>query len=216
MNSHATRRERPDDRRERALGGRVAGIDEVGRGPLAGPVVAAAVILPPGLAGALIAAGLDDSKRVPPARRQKLDALIRAEANVGLAMVDVATIDSINILQASLLAMRQALSRLAPAPDAALIDGNRLPEGLPCPAEAVIGGDRRCAAIAAAAIVAKTARDAEMARLAKAFPAYGWERNAGYGTAEHLRALRSHGPTPHHRRSFAPVAALVNDSSKTA
>lgn len=215
---------RPDDSRERALRQRfaieqIAGVDEVGRGPLAGPVVAAAAILPSALVPRLLAAGLNDSKKVTKTRRETLASMIRDHAPVAIAMIDVATIDRINILQASLMAMRQALTALGhrpnPAPpEWALIDGNRLPEDLPCPAECLVKGDQKSAAIAAAAIVAKDARDREMARLAEEHPGYGWARNAGYGTAEHLAALRTLGPTPHHRRSFAPVAALLGNSNK--
>lgn len=183
----------------------VAGVDEAGRGPLAGPVVAAAVILRPGA----IPPGLDDSKALSPARRRALDAAIRAAATVGVGLAEVAEIDATDILRASLLAMRRALAALPEAPRLALVDGNRLPPDLPCRAEAVVRGDARCLSVAAASIVAKVARDAVMVALAQQFPGYGWERNAGYPTPAHLAALHRLGPTPHHRRTFAPVHKIL-------
>ncbi|WP_119166870.1 ribonuclease HII [Algihabitans albus] len=201
----------PDDRREIALGARggkrIAGLDEVGRGPWAGPVVAAAVVLPRHLTPRLRAA-LDDSKRVKPALRLELAALLSGLAEVSLGRAEVAEIDTLNILQASHLAMQRALAGLALPPDAALVDGNRLPE-LPCPAEALIGGDGLSLSIAAASIVAKVARDREMAELAEVHPGYGWERNAGYGTAEHRSGLQRLGPCTEHRRSFKPIRRLL-------
>ena len=183
----------------------VAGVDEAGRGPLAGPVVAAAVILRPGA----IPPGLDDSKALSPARRRALDAAIRAAATVGVGLAEVAEIDATDILRASLLAMRRALAALPEAPRLALVDGNCLPPDLPCRAEAVVRGDARCLSVAAASIVAKVARDAVMVALAQQFPGYGWERNAGYPTPAHLAALHRLGPTPHHRRTFAPVHKIL-------
>ena len=193
--------------RERAAGNRVAGVDEVGRGPLAGPVVACAVVLPADLDADLLAR-LADSKALKPGVREGLDAEIRAVAEVGLGEASVAEIDTWNILQASHVAMARALAALPQPPDHALVDGNRLP-ALPCPGEAVVGGDARVASIAAAGIVAKVARDAAMDRLDAAWPGYSWARNRGYGTAEHRRALAELGPSPHHRRSFRPVRAAV-------
>jgi ribonuclease HII len=206
----------PDDSRERAARARghilVAGVDEVGRGPLAGPVVAAAVVLDL----AAVPAGLADSKRLSPARRVVLAAEIRRSALVGLGIADVAEIDAINILQASMLAMTRAIAALPRVPDFALIDGNRSPRGLAVPAEAVVGGDARVVSIAAASIVAKVARDAMMAELDRDFPGYGWAANAGYPTPGHLEALRRLGTTPHHRRSFAPVHKIwYEDSGST-
>ena len=189
--------------RERAAGARVAGIDEVGRGPLAGPVVACAVVLPTDLDAGLLAR-LADSKALKAGVREDLDGAIRAVADVGVAQASVAEIDTWNILQASHMAMARAVAALAAPPDYALVDGNRLP-ALPCPGEPVVKGDATVASIAAAGIVAKVARDAEMARLDAATPGYGWARNAGYGTAEHRRALAELGPSKHHRRSFKPV-----------
>ena len=199
----------PDFSLERSLGvAPVAGIDEAGRGPLAGPVFAAAVVLDI----ARVPQGIDDSKKLAAARRERIAEELRACAHVGLGQASVAEIDRLNILEATMLAMRRALDALSAAMGAApahvLVDGNRLPD-LPCPARAVVGGDGKSLSIAAASIVAKVARDRLMAELAQAHPHYGWERNAGYGTAEHLRALTDHGPTPHHRITFAPVHNLL-------
>jgi len=189
--------------RERAAGSRVAGVDEVGRGPLAGPVVACAVVLPADVDTRLLAR-LADSKALKADVRAALDRDIRAVAEVGVAHARVSEIDTWNILQASHMAMARAVAALPAPPDHALVDGNRLP-ALPCSGEPVVKGDATVATIAAAGIVAKVARDAEMARLAAECPGYGWDRNAGYGTAEHRRALAELGPTAHHRRSFKPV-----------
>jgi ribonuclease HII len=167
-------------------------------------VVACAVILD----RRRIPDGLDDSKKLLRPRREALDIEIRAACHIGLGVVAVEDIDRLNILQASLEAMRRAVAALPVAPDHVLVDGNRLPR-LALPATAIVGGDGLSATIAAAAIVAKVARDRLMADLAHDFPVYGWDRNAGYGTPEHRAALDRHGVTPHHRRSFAPVAALL-------
>ncbi|MGI9509659.1 MAG: ribonuclease HII [Geminicoccaceae bacterium] len=182
----------------------IAGLDEVGRGPLAGPVVAAAVVLRAPMAG------LADSKTLSAPRREMLaEKLYRSDrAFIGLGAASVGEIDRLNILNATMLAMQRALARLNIAPDLALVDGNRLP-ALPCPAEAVVGGDGRVAAIAAASIVAKVTRDRLMTRLDRRHPGYGWSRNAGYPTAAHREALKTLGPCHHHRMSFAPVKALV-------
>ncbi|MCY4066741.1 MAG: ribonuclease HII [Rhodospirillaceae bacterium] len=186
----------------------VAGVDEAGRGPLAGPVVAAAVCFP-GLALPPAVRGLiDDSKRLTPARRETALAAIFEAGTVGIGAASVAEIDRLNILQATLLAMQRAVAALAVPPAAALVDGNRAP-ALPCPAHPLVGGDRLSLSIAAASIVAKVTRDRIMARLAADYPGYGWERNAGYGVAAHRAALAALGPTPHHRRTFAPVRDLL-------
>lgn len=195
-------------------GGPVAGIDEAGRGPWAGPVVAAAVVLdrealPPGLL-----ARLDDSKALKPAERAEILEALEAEARQGRAWIgrgraEVEEIDRLNILEATMTAMARALAALTPAPAAVLVDGNRLPQ-LACPAEAVVKGDGRSLSIAAASIVAKVTRDREMADLAARFPGYGWERNRGYGTAEHQAALKELGVTPAHRRSFRPIRELLS------
>jgi len=185
---------------------RVCGVDEAGRGPLAGPVVAAAVILDP----ARPIDGLRDSKALSARQRDALAVQIRACAlSWAVAEASVAEIDTLNILQATLLAMRRAVHALQPAADYALIDGNQLPV-LPIAARAVIGGDAIEPAISAASILAKTHRDALMAALDAAHPGYGFARHAGYGTPEHLAQLRARGPCPLHRRSFAPVRALLD------
>jgi ribonuclease HII len=199
----------PDDSLEtaaRMLGARrIAGVDEVGRGPLCGPVTAAAVILNPDD----IPPGLRDSKALSAARRVDLAREIAARAEVSIAHASVEEIDALNILRATYLAMTRAIAGLSQAPDHLLIDGNRLPPGLPCRAEAVVKGDARVLSIAAASIVAKVARDAIMVDLAQQCPGYGWEKNAGYPTPAHLRALLDLGVTPFHRRSFAPVHKML-------
>lgn len=184
---------------------RIAGVDEVGRGPLCGPVTAAAVILDP----ARIPEGLADSKTLSAARRDRLAAQIAQTALVCVAHASVEEIDALNILNASHLAMRRALDGLALRPDHALIDGNRLPRDLACTAEAVVKGDARSLSIAAASIMAKVARDAIMVDLSQQYPGYGWERNAGYPTKDHLTALLDLGVTPVHRRSFRPVHNIL-------
>jgi len=185
----------------------VAGVDEVGRGPLAGPVVAAAVILDP----ARPIVGLADSKKLSEARREALAPIIREQALAwALGRAEVEEIDAINILQASLLAMRRAVLALSVAPEFALIDGNRCPD-LPCPAEAVVKGDSRVAAISAASIIAKVARDHEMVALDAQYPGYGLAGHKGYPSPVHLAALQQLGVTPIHRRSFAPVRRLLEE-----
>lgn len=197
----------PDLDLEHAEGGVCAGIDEVGRGPLAGPVTAAAAVIPRDFPSEL-AAAIDDSKRLPPPVRVALAAEIRVHATVAVGFASVADIDRVNILQASFLAMKAALGGLGLRPDVALVDGNR-PPPLPCRVRTVVGGDGLSLSIAAASIVAKVERDALMVELAEAHPGYGWETNMGYGTAAHLDALGRLGATPHHRRSFAPVARIL-------
>ena len=187
--------------------GVVCGVDEVGRGPLAGPVVAAAVVLP--LRDGLLAVlhGLNDSKQLSAHQRGHFLSLIRATAvGVQVGMASPAEIDALNIRQASLLAMSRAIHGLALGADAfILVDGRDLPPDLPCPGRAVIRGDQISLSIAAASVVAKVTRDALMTELAMHYPGYGWERNSGYPTAEHRRALCERGVTDQHRRSFAPV-----------
>ncbi|HET8726775.1 MAG TPA: ribonuclease HII [Alphaproteobacteria bacterium] len=185
---------------------RIAGIDEVGRGPLAGPVVAAAVVLPAEGLPPEVAGAIDDSKALRPDRREALLPAILAHCHVGIGRAEVEEIDRVNILQATYLAMCRALDALPRRPDLALVDGNRIPPGLSCPGQCVVRGDALSLSIAAASVVAKVTRDREMAMLALRHPGYGWERNAGYGTAEHREALARLGVTPQHRRSFAPVA----------
>jgi ribonuclease HII len=186
-------------------GDTICGVDEAGRGPWAGPVVAAAVVLDRGN----IPPGLNDSKKLTAARRAILFDAIRAVAAVGVGIASVAEIDALNILRANDQAMLRAIEALSPAPDAAMIDGNRVPPGWPCRAQALVGGDGLSLSIAAASIIAKVTRDRIMADLAAAYPGYGWERNKGYGTAEHRGALERLGVTPHHRRSFRPIHNIL-------
>jgi ribonuclease HII len=187
----------------------IAGVDEAGRGPLAGPVVAAAVILDPREA----IAGLRDSKQLTAAARERLAGIIRQRAlawSVGRAEPE--DIDRMNILQATLLAMERAVAGLSTVPSHVLVDGSHCPN-VACRVEAVIGGDRRYACISAASILAKVTRDAEMVALDGRYPQYGFIRHKGYPTAEHRRALRNYGPCPLHRRSFAPVRAVVEEDA---
>lgn len=196
----------PDLSHELRHAGLVCGVDEAGRGPLAGPVVAAAVILPPHF-DAKAAAKINDSKKLSATARAAMFDAITAGARFGIAEASVAEIDQINILQATFLAMRRAIAALGePSPGVALIDGNRAPRDLACHAETIIKGDSISLSIAAASILAKVTRDRIMQKLAIDYPAYGWARNAGYGTAAHLLAIKQHGPTPHHRLTFAPLS----------
>jgi len=186
----------------------VCGIDEVGRGPLAGPVVAAAVVLARDARHAKLWEIINDSKKLTAARRADLYARIHDAGQVSIALCSVEDIDSINILQASLKAMQKAYAGLPQPAACALIDGNKAPK-MPCHTQTIVKGDARSLSIAAASIVAKHYRDELMKKLDAEFPAYGWARNAGYGTAAHLKALEIHGITPHHRRSFAPISHLI-------
>lgn len=184
----------------------VAGVDEAGRGPLAGPVCAAAVILDPNQ----LIEGLNDSKKLTAKKREALAPLIKARALAWcIAWADVSEIDSLNILQATMLAMTRAVEGLQVKPELILVDGNRTPKNLPAPASAVVKGDAKVAAIAAASILAKTARDAKMVALDAAYPGYGFAKHAGYGTAQHIEAIRTLGITPEHRRTFEPVKSMV-------
>ena len=202
----------PDFSLEQASPGPVAGIDEVGRGPWAGPVVAAAVVfscrdsLPP-----ILRHGLNDSKTLSPARREVLFAELPACTVIGLGAASVAEIDCFNILQATLRAMARAITQLErqmeTGPSLALVDGTHAPP-LSCPVRTVIRGDSKSLSIAAASIVAKVTRDRLMVELSHRYPGFGWERNAGYGTAEHKEGLARLGITPHHRRSFKPIKIL--------
>ena len=187
----------------------VAGVDEAGRGPLAGPVAVAAVILHP----ARPIQGLDDSKKLTPARREALYPLIVERAQAWhIEMMDAADIDRLNILQATLEGMRRCLQALGPQVQLARIDGNAVPKGLPCMAEAIVGGDALEPAIMAASILAKVARDRWMIQLHAQHPHYGFDVHKGYPTPAHLAALSLHGPCPHHRRSFAPVRQALSRS----
>ncbi|OQW72332.1 MAG: ribonuclease HII [Proteobacteria bacterium ST_bin13] len=183
----------------------IAGVDEAGRGPLAGPVVAAAVILCPGGI-----AGLNDSKKLSAAQRERLFATIVARCTVGIGMASVAEIDSLNILWATMLAMERAVAGLGVAPDDVLVDGNRCPDWR-WRSRAIIGGDAIEPCISAASIVAKVTRDRIMVAADRDYPGYGWASNKGYGARVHLDALARLGPTPLHRRSFAPVARAYLD-----
>ena len=184
---------------------RVAGVDEVGRGPLAGPVTAAAVILDPNA----IPDGLNDSKKLSPKRREALAEALLQTAEVSVAHASVEEIEVHNILRASHLAMIRALAGLNSVPDHVLIDGTMLPRGLNLPAQPIVKGDTRSLSIAAASIVAKVARDQIMVDLAQQHPGYGWETNMGYGSKSHMSALRNLGVTPHHRRTFKPVHHML-------
>ena len=183
----------------------IAGVDEAGRGPLAGPVVAAVVVLVPGAAPA----GLADSKTLAPSRRVELAARIRERAAVwALGQASPAEIDRLNILEATLLAMHRAVAGLAVArivPDLVLVDGNRCPSGLPYPARPVIRGDATVPVVSAASILAKVYRDREMVRLGRRWPQFGFAEHKGYPTAAHMERMRRHGPSPVHRRTFGPV-----------
>ena len=184
----------------------VCGVDEAGRGPLAGSVVAAAVILDPDRP----IIGLADSKKLSAKVRERLAAEIRTHALAwAIGEASPEEIDQINILQATFLAMRRAIDGLSLIPAHALIDGNRVPQGLVCSAEAIVKGDAKEPAISAASILAKTHRDAQLLELDRVFPQYGFARHMGYPTAAHLQALREHGPSPVHRRSFGPVAQTL-------
>ncbi len=183
----------------------VCGVDEVGRGPWAGPVTAAAVILDP----MNIPAGLNDSKKLTAPRREALFADIMASSIVHVASASVQEIDQLNILQATFLAMKRAIEGLEIQPEFALIDGNKTPPALPCPARAIVKGDSRSQSIAAASIIAKVTRDRLMCDLSATFPGYGWETNMGYGTKAHQEGLARLGVTPHHRVSFKPIHKML-------
>lgn len=184
---------------------RIAGVDEVGRGPLAGPVTAAAVVLDP----ARIPEGLNDSKKLTKRARARLYEEIMQVADVSIAHASVEEIDTLNILRASHLAMMRALAGLKTPADYALVDGNMLPRDLTLPAETIIKGDARSQSISAASIMAKVCRDCVMLSLAQQHPGYGWETNMGYGSKSHISALQNLGVTPHHRRSFKPVHNML-------
>ena len=196
----------PDLTLENSLDGLVAGVDEAGRGPLCGPVMAAAVIFPTP-PGDELASRIDDSKKLTARSRDALyAALWDSDAVIAVGAASVAEIERLNILHASMLAMQRAVRRLRLRPVVALIDGNRVPQGLPCAGQAVVGGDARSLSIAAASIIAKVVRDRCLLRLDRRWPGYGWAGNAGYPTATHLAALGRLGPTPHHRMAFRPLS----------
>jgi ribonuclease HII len=213
----AKRRRRRWDLVERELraseGPLIAGVDEVGRGPLAGPVVACAVIMPPDVRAI---AGVDDSKCLTASERLRLAGIIRRRAvALALGAASAREIDRFNIYHATTLAMRRALARLPTAPHHVVIDGLRI-RSLGIPHTAIVGGDARCYSIACASIVAKVTRDRVMKALAKRYPSYGWERNVGYSTAKHLAGLAASGASPHHRRSFVPVYQLALELADAA
>jgi ribonuclease HII len=187
-------------------GGPIAGVDEAGRGPLAGPVVAAAVVLDPNN----IPAGIADSKVLEPDVRRSLYRDILATAHVGIGMADVDRIDRDNILNASLFAMTRAVAGLSCKPRLVLVDGNKVPPKLPCRGRAIVKGDAKCLSIAAASIVAKVTRDTIMIELARAYPDFGFDRHKGYSTPEHHAAIDRYGITPHHRRSFKTVQLALS------
>lgn len=195
----------PDYAFEVELGCRVAGVDEVGRGPLAGPVTAAAVVLDP----RCIPGGLNDSKKLSAKKRLVLYNQLLKCAEVSVAHASVAEIDEVNILRASHLAMERAIAGLQRLPEHVLIDGNMIPRGLHLPATALVKGDSRSVSISAASIVAKICRDRVLVDLAQQHPDYGWETNMGYGSKRHMEALQKFGVTPHHRRSFKPVHNML-------
>ena len=201
----------PSFRFELRCEGRVAGIDEAGRGPLAGPVYAAAAVIDRTRAARKLLRMIDDSKKLTLEQREEAYEAMIASGVVQFAVAEasVEEIDRINILQATYLAMRRAVQALAEQPEVVLIDGNRAPPQLGCRAETIVGGDAHSYSIAAASIFAKVTRDRYMHALALTFPGYGWETNRGYGSQQHLEALSLLGPTRHHRRSFAPVTRLV-------
>lgn len=189
----------------------IAGIDEAGRGPWAGPVVAGAVIFPDLRISDSLAKKLDDSKKLTAAKREALfEELHASNALIGCGMASVEEIDRLNILQATFLAMNRAVQNLPQMPDFAIIDGNKIPPGLPCPARCLIKGDALSLSVAAASIIAKVTRDRLMTGLAKEFPYYGWEKNAGYGTKAHQDGLKNHGVCVHHRKSYAPIQKIIN------
>lgn len=195
-----------EDRLRRNGYSHIVGVDEAGRGPLAGPVVAAAVILPAGLE----IDGLDDSKKLTSVRRDIVfDRIVSSKAIYAVGIVDNDIIDSINILRASLRAMTEAVNKLKAEPDVILVDGNQTMPGVRTPQMAVIGGDAACCAISAASILAKVTRDRIMDHYARLYPLYSFSRHKGYPTPEHLRELRQYGPTPIHRKSFRPVQESI-------
>ena len=204
----------PDFSYEEQCGpGLIFGLDEAGRGPWCGPVVAACVCWPDRQISPDLAGAINDSKKLSAAKREILfDRIMGSNALVGIGQVSAQEIDEINILQASFLAMKQALDNIRERgliPTYALIDGNRLPDW-DMPMRAIIGGDGKSLSIGAASIIAKVTRDRLMAELAKDYPAYGWDKNAGYGTKVHIAALNQYGITPHHRRSYAPIAKILS------
>jgi len=204
----------PDFSLENEQDGLVCGIDEAGRGPWAGPVTAAAVIFDPSTLSPDLAQSLNDSKKLSAKKREALIDQIKEQSIWAVGQASVEEIDELNILQATFLAMRRAVAGLETKPDYALIDGNKLPPNLGVPGHPVIKGDGLSCSIAAASIIAKVTRDHEMAKLAKQYPGYGWEKNAGYGVKLHQEGLASLGVTPHHRKSFKPIQKIIEVYNK--
>ncbi len=206
----------PDFSFEDKLGKRVCGIDEVGRGPLAGPVVAACVYIPDTLRTQDWISQIKDSKRLSPKKRETLFAYLTKSCPYGISVLAVEDIDRLNILNATLKAMTESLLAMPEnnTIDHILIDGNKCPRDMPCPATPVVKGDGISTSIAAASIIAKVTRDKIMADLAQDFPHYGWESNVGYGAKKHIEAIHTHGVTIHHRRSFEPVKSLTQNITK--
>ena len=205
----------PDWKIEDTFSGSVCGIDEAGRGPWVGPVVAGAVIFLTREINPQLLTDLNDSKKLSAKKREQLYDLLLAEAAqehicYGIGMASAKEIDELNILQATFLAMKRATEKLKVKPQYALIDGNRLPADFPCETSCYIGGDARSFSISAASIIAKVYRDKLMAEMANAYPQYGFEKNAGYGTKEHITALQKYGITPEHRRSYKPIKEFLN------
>ena len=204
----------PDWKIENGHRGLICGIDEAGRGPWAGPVVAGAAVFLTREVSPELLAQLNDSKKLTAKKREYLYELLRQEEQAGhilcgIGEASAAEIDELNILQATFLAMRRAVEKLPQKPDIALIDGNRLPKDFPCANECFIGGDGRSYSIAAASILAKVYRDRLMSEMAKQYPHYGFEKNAGYGTKAHIEGLRQYGVTPQHRRSYRPIKEFL-------
>lgn len=199
---------------ENSVGGAVCGVDEAGRGPWVGPVAAGAVMFLSREINPEILAQIDDSKKLTAKKREKLYDLLLAEARVGrltygIGLASAAEIDELNILQATFLAMRRAVAKLNPQPGHALIDGNRLPQSFCCKTSCYIGGDARSYSIAAASVLAKVYRDNIMKELAVKYPGYGFEKNAGYGTKDHIEGLQKYGVTPEHRKSYKPIKEFL-------
>jgi len=207
----------PDFELEKIYDGMIVGIDEAGRGPWAGPVAAGAVIFKTRDLPQDLLEGLNDSKKLSPQKREKMYQRLREEETngkvaIGIGLASCREIDEMNILQATFLAMSRAVKQLEISPNFALVDGNRMPHNMPCPAQTVVKGDAKSYSIAAASIVAKVYRDRLMCRLAQTYPQYGFEKNAGYGTAQHIEALKKYGVTPEHRMSYKPIKEVLADN----
>lgn len=199
----------PDLKIEQKIKGLVCGIDEVGRGPLVGPVVAACVYIPPEKQHLVFWNEVTDSKKLSQKKRSYLDKQIKENCKIGISQATTEEIDNINILQASLLAMQRAYEQMNIRCDTALIDGNKAPN-LACTTQTIVKGDTISLSIAAASIIAKVYRDKLLISMSETYPHYGWERNSGYGTKEHLQALEKHGVTEHHRKTFAPIKRILS------